>query len=539
MNRAMCGMAAALILAAAGANAATEQQKLTSADGLIQTTFGSGLSVDGDMAIIGAETATLGGVRSGCAYVFMRTGGQWSESFRMAPSDPEANDRFGRSAAISGDTVVIGAPDDDDNGAGSGSAYVFVKSGAVWTEQAKLTASDGEESDWFGWFVAISGDTIVVGAPRNSAFGEASGAAYVFVRNGAAWSEQAKLVAADALAADTFGMAVSCEGESALVGMLRRDAAPDFAVRAYMFERTANVWSQSTVLNAGSDLDGTIPEIDVKLNGDLVAVAYPRENADVGGDAYIFRRNGSLWVEEAHIQSPDPGAADRFGTSVAVSGDLLAVGATLTYLGSDRTGAAYLYSNGPGGWTLDGRLEASDGANDARLGERSAIAGSQVLISATRSEAIYAFSADAAPPAVSSITHLLGLSEPGLVTFTVTFSEPVTGVDASDFAIDADGPTGGSVVSVEGSGADYTVIIDTGSGTGTVTLTLVDDDSILDDGSNPLGGAGIGNGAYSAGTVVDIVAELPAADAKALMFLGLCLMTLAAVAMVRAMGRRA
>ena len=122
--------------------------------------------------------------------------------------------------AIAGDTVVVGAYNDDDNGSESGSAYVFTRSGTTWTEQAKLTASDGAADDFFGISVAISGDTVVIGAYADDDNGINSGSAYIYTRSGSTWTEQAKLMASDGVRIDQFGCSVAISGRHNCDGCL-------------------------------------------------------------------------------------------------------------------------------------------------------------------------------------------------------------------------------------------------------------------------------------------------------------------------------
>ena len=141
----------------------------------------------------------------GSAYVFVRSGGVWSQQQKLLASDAASVDQFGFSVAISGETVVVGAPSGGTAGLRQGSAYVFVRSGGVWSQQHKLLASDAASFDRFGYSVAISGETVVVGAPLDDgAAGFQQGSAYVFVRSGGVWSQQQKLEASDAAADDLF-----------------------------------------------------------------------------------------------------------------------------------------------------------------------------------------------------------------------------------------------------------------------------------------------------------------------------------------------
>ena len=159
-----------------------------------------------------------------------------TEVEKLLASDGAAGDSFGTYVSVDGDTAVIGARNDDDNGHNSGAVYVFVRNGGVWTEQQKLLASDGVAGDQFGWSVSVDGNTAVIGAP----FAEGDGAAYVFVRNGSVWSEQQKLFASDGLAVD-FGWSVSVDGDTAVIG---DDEAHDYTGAAYVFVRSGGVWSE-------------------------------------------------------------------------------------------------------------------------------------------------------------------------------------------------------------------------------------------------------------------------------------------------------
>jgi hypothetical protein len=207
----------------------TEQQKLTASDASAGDFFGTSLSVDRDTAVIGAIDI------HGSAYVFVRSGGVWTEQQKLTPSDVPAEARFGSSLSLDGDTAVIGAHTDDEAGLWCGSAYVFVRSGGVWTEQQKLTASDAVELEEFGYSVSVSGDTAVIGAYHDNDAGSRSGSAYVFVRSGGVWTEQQKLTASDAAAEDAFGQSVALAGDMAVVGAPNDDDAGSYSGSAYVF----------------------------------------------------------------------------------------------------------------------------------------------------------------------------------------------------------------------------------------------------------------------------------------------------------------
>ena len=183
----------------------TQEAKLIASDGAVDDSFGLSGAISGNTVVIGAVGNDENGIDSGSAYVFVRSGTVWSEQQKLLALDGTTYDQFGYSVAISNDTIVIGAYGDDENGRVTGSAYVFVRSGTIWTQQQKLLASDAAREDYFGTTVAISGDTAVIGADGNNDDGLRSGSAYVFVRSGAVWTQQQKLLASDAAARDKFG----------------------------------------------------------------------------------------------------------------------------------------------------------------------------------------------------------------------------------------------------------------------------------------------------------------------------------------------
>ena len=212
---------------------AHETAKLTASDGAESDFFGTSVAVSGDTVVVGAERDDVGAnADQGSAYVFVKPGGGWvsaTETAKLTASDGAANDRLGQSVAVSGDTVVVGAPLDIDVTAGPGSAYVFVEPGGGWvsaTETAKLTASDGATDDSFGHSVAVSGDTVVVGACfDNVGPNPNQGSAYVFVKPGGGWvsaTETAKLTASDGAANDRLGQSVAVSGDTVVVGAPRR-----------------------------------------------------------------------------------------------------------------------------------------------------------------------------------------------------------------------------------------------------------------------------------------------------------------------------
>jgi len=331
-----------------------EAQLLGQADppGLPGTGFGYSVSVEQDQVAVGAYRESAGHATVGAAYVFVRTGTTWTEQQRLLAGDGASDDRFGWAVSISGDTLVVGAPDSDVAGqSDAGSAYVFVRSGTTWTQQQKLVPSDGAGLDRFGWKVAVAGNTIAVGSPGHDALGQDdAGAAYVFVRSGTAWSEQQQIVASDASIADVFGYSVAL-GPDILVAGARNADTPvsSKAGAAYVFVRSGTTWTEQQKLFASDGFFGDSFGDAVSLSGDTAAVGAPFDDTPGGqaaGSAYVFVRSGTVWTEQQKLVASDGGLLDTFGWSVSVSGDTLVAGAPF-----DDFGSAYLFVRSGATWT--------------------------------------------------------------------------------------------------------------------------------------------------------------------------------------------
>jgi hypothetical protein len=328
----------------------SQQQKLTASDATAEAYFGSSVSVSGNTAVVGAYGDDAPWLDSGSAYVFVRSGTAWTQQQKVTASDGMGEDFFGCSVSVSGDTAVIGAywadkPPLWDTGA----AYVFVRSGTLWTQQQKLTASDAAESDRFGRVVSLSGNTVVAGADgADTAAGTNAGSAYVFVRSGTAWSQQQKLTASDAAAGDAFGCSVSVSGDTAVVGAYGADTAFTDAGSAYVFVRSGTAWSQQQKLTASDAAAADYFGLSVSVSANTAVIGAYGDDTAAGtdaGSAYVFVRSATGWSEQQHLAASDAGASDRFGYVVAASGGTAVVGAHRddTAAGVDA-GSAYVFS---------------------------------------------------------------------------------------------------------------------------------------------------------------------------------------------------
>ncbi len=324
----------------------TEEIKLISSDTAAFDRFGFSVSISGVTAIVGAY---YDGSNSGSAYIFQLDGGNWVEQGKLTASDAANADEFGISVSIDANIAVVGARGDDDRGNGSGSAYVYVKPLSGWeddnTETVKLRASDGLAGDQFGYSVAVSGNTVIVGAfsdddPVN---GSGSGSAYIF-QEGAPWLQKAKLTASDAEAFDNFGSSVAINGDTAIVGAWGNDDAGTNSGSAYIFEKPGASWVDSTEsvkIVASDATEGIAFGYSVGISSDLVIVG---AHARRSGCAYVFHRNGFEWNEELKLTDLDGGSfGDQFGFSVSIDQDTVIAGANNDNPGGDRSGSAYVY----------------------------------------------------------------------------------------------------------------------------------------------------------------------------------------------------
>jgi uncharacterized protein (TIGR03437 family) len=335
----------------------TFKQKLTAHDGGVNNWFGYSVAISGDTIVIGAPHDNTGtNSFQGSAYVFTRSDGVWSFQKKLTANDGEAADQLGISVAISGNTVVAGAfADKVGVNSGQGSAYVFVGSDDDWSFQQKLTANDGAASDWFGSSVAISGGTIIAGAPLDDGTFSDLGSAYVFVRSGSVWTQQQKLTANIARPNDQFGSAVAISADTAIIGAPQADPFGTFDQgEAFIFVRSSGVWSLQRNLWVNDGAAGDNFGKSVALNGDtaLIGAHYDDIGTATGtnldqGSAYLFTRSGTLWGARQKFTAQDGAARDRFGQAVALNGNTAVIGAPGARIGQNAfQGAGYLFSCG-------------------------------------------------------------------------------------------------------------------------------------------------------------------------------------------------
>ncbi|WP_428265240.1 cadherin-like beta sandwich domain-containing protein [Haliangium sp.] len=423
--------------------------------------FGNPMAIDGDTLVVGnlREDSNSTGVNadgsddtaqdSGAVYVLRRQGDSWVQEAYLKASNTDAGDQFGVSVAISGDVLAVGANGEDSDSAGvdgnqssdsrgnSGAVYIFRRSGNTWVQEAYLKASNPDVDDNFGHGVALSGNTLAVGAPIEASSDTGvdadqsdngtpqAGAVYVFEYDGSAWAQTEYIKASNAGGGDLFGLRVALDGDTLAVSAHGEasanpaDPADDTAALAgavYVFERTGGAWEEVAYLKAAAP-DGTPAQpngdqfgFNISLSGDLLAAGALFDDSparDIDGDAadntgedngsvYVFRRDDvGSWNQEAYIKASNSDNLDLFGQFVALAGDVLAVGAnredsSASGVGGNPddnsatdSGAVYVYRRGDDGtWTEEGYVKSSNIQGGDNLGFNVALSTDTLAVGA-------------------------------------------------------------------------------------------------------------------------------------------------------------
>ncbi|WP_419931727.1 fibronectin type III domain-containing protein [Candidatus Poriferisodalis sp.] len=361
---------------------------LSATDAAAHDEFGSSTAMDGNTMVVGTPGDDS---RRGAAYVYSKEAGAWSQVAKLTATDGAAGDRFAGSVAIAGDTIVIGASRDDDGGLDSGSAYVFTKPASGWATTSgtvKLTAADAAADDLFGGSVAIDGDTIVVGARWDDDGGSDSGSAYVFTKPASGWasaSSDVKLTAAAGAAHTWFGSSVAIDGDTLVAGApYDRDGGP-FSGAVYVFTKPASGWASASGSVKLTAADAAIRDnlgSLVAIDGDTIAASAPTDHND--GAVYVFTKPASGWATASgHVKltAADTGRYNDFGSSIAIHGDTIVVGDQ----GDVRGGSVYVFTEPASGWATDNsdvKLTATNGASGDWFGSSVAVDDGTVVVGA-------------------------------------------------------------------------------------------------------------------------------------------------------------
>ena len=416
-------------------------------------------ALSGNTLVIGAsgEASSATGVNgnqadnslfgSGAVYVYVRSGSSWVQQAYLKASNPDLLDRFGWSVAIDGDTLVVGAPSEDSGADGvngnqadntqssAGAAYVFVRAGTTWTQQAYLKAHNSGESDRFGESVDIHGDTIVIGAyaedssttgvnPSQNNSASDAGAAYVFARNGSTWSQQAFLKASNttpgagfgeyaSIHADTIAVSAGYEKSSAIgINGNQADQSAPNAGAVYIFQRSGSSWTQQAYVKASNTQAMDRFGFSTALHEDLLVVGAIGEDstatgvqgnqanngAALSGAAYVFRRNGSTWSQESYLKASNTNAGDYFGSRIVAFENLIAIAASRESSASTgvnggqgsntavNSGAVYLFEHDGSAWAQHSYIKASNTQLRDYFGASLALEGTTLVIMANEED---------------------------------------------------------------------------------------------------------------------------------------------------------
>ena len=332
----LAALVAGIMLPLASAHQ-TEKFKLLPSDGAPGDNFGFAVGMDVDTLVVGAPRADGAGADSGAVYVFVVTGTTWVEQAKLVPSSLSAGDTYGHSVAVSGDVIVVGSPQHDGvNGVDSGSVFVWERSGTVWTEKELVAASDGQAGALFGLSLAISGANFLVGAPEVNKF-------YAYSNHSGSWNEDDVLTGSDTGVGDQFGF-VAIDGNTAIVGAPLHDGLSFNSGAAYVFERTLLApwtWNEQAKLTASDASTNDSFGTSVAISGEQVYVGAPFADGPVpnqadAGAAYEFLRSGNVWNEAQKYVHFSPAAGDRLGNAVAIAGPKLLAASSMDDEGANH-----------------------------------------------------------------------------------------------------------------------------------------------------------------------------------------------------------
>ncbi len=472
--------------------ALVQQAKLTASNGAAGYMCGA-VAVSGNTMVVGAAGTTVGGNSSeGAAYVFTESGSAWTQTAELTELSGAANDNFGNSVAISGNTVVVGAPDATVGGIEQGAAYVFTESGSSWTQTAELTVSNGTS---LGTSVAISADGTIVAA--------GGGAAYVFTESGSTWTQAAELT--DGAAGDGFGRSVAIDSATDTVVVRASSATVNGNTdqgAAYVFTEPTGGWvnmTQTAELTASDGAAGDYFGSSVSISGSTVVVGASWDT--VGGNyrqgaAYVFTEPSGGWTNmtqtakltssDGHggVNMPAGSNGDCFGSSVSISGNTVVVGADNAWGENPGQGAAYVFQSTSGVWTQTQKLTASDGAAGDWFGCSVGFNGSTVVVGAPHATvggnadqgAAYAFG-----------SANLGLSQTSIPpdTINVAYNQTIAAVGGTGTVTLQVSKISGAIkgLTVPSSGTGSLTISGTPTATGTETFTVTATDSAGDTAS--------------------------------------------------------
>lgn len=428
--------------------------------------YGWSVSASGERVLVGMPYEFNGvTLTTGAAYIQRFDGSQWQQESKLTPADGVNFDYFGEAVALSGDIAAIGAP---DHQSARGAVYLFQRNGSAWAPLAKLVASDPQQSARFGAALSFDGSTLAAAAPGNSG---GRGAVYLFTSAGGSWTQSARLQASDAAANDRFGLSVAVDADTLVIGAPGKALNVNAQGAVYVFARSNGTWSQQARWTRAGAQAGESFGTAVAVSGNLAAASAPYASAisgSGGGVIETYTRAGSAWSSAGSLRSASGSASAQFGFSLSLRGSRLLAGLAGDEIsGRILQGSLESYLLEDGVWSLNQRLLAADGEQEAQIGYSVtqapdfAIAGAPGASSgsATFAGTVYAFQ-----NRQTSLT-LVNLP-PQPVRIGETYS-----VSASVVA--SAGSAGGDVLVRDDSGNSCTAVLNAGAGSCNLTATAV------------------------------------------------------------------
>jgi hypothetical protein len=374
----------------------SQRQKITSTPRGVSAQFGNAVAINGNTMVVGARFDGTTALQAGAAFVYVLNGGVWTQQAVLLANDGALGDKFGYSVAISEDTIVIGAYQDDTAFSNGGSAYVFVRNGTSWSFQQKLLPSDGTADDEFGNAVGITGEFIAVGSHFADIPGTSSaGSVYLYRRTGTVWAQTQKLASTAGpfgVIGNYFGESVAVSGSKIAIGATGDNTPETAAGAVYVFaEISGGTYALQQKLTIANGTNGDNFGNSVAMEGGTLVGGAREDTPIVGqpayGAAYVFEFDGATWQSQGKIVASDGASVDRFGWSVAVSNNVIAVGAREddTAVGGDA-GSAYIFTRNGANWTEIQKLAPSDTFNGDRFGSGVALSFGNLVVGAAEKQ---------------------------------------------------------------------------------------------------------------------------------------------------------
>jgi hypothetical protein len=327
--------------------AGSKSDYLKASNARSDASFGFAVAAEGNTLVAGAPFESSDGSsgantslrNAGAAYVFELEGDKWVEKQLIKSNAPRDAEMFGASVAIAGDIMVVGAPRYNlmlfkvVPPSEPGSAHVYTRNGSVWTHETVLKPTQGSGADMFGFHVAVHGQTVLVGAPYDSTGGSHAGAVYSFVRNNGAWTQEQKVLVSSPIAESSLGVSMDIKGDVFVAGAMQDSSVAEAAGSAYVFERSAGVWTEQKRLVAPSPKPLATFGTVVAIHSGRIIVTAPgldlRQRQTPPGEAFLFQRDpgSSDWTLAGQFHAAVPRAIDLFGGSAALTSNAIIISA--------------------------------------------------------------------------------------------------------------------------------------------------------------------------------------------------------------------